>query len=106
MEAAMDLAFGTNVREHGYRIGRLAGLDLDRGTRAIRHIVISEDGTHGPHVEKRPLAAVPMDHFDGDIVLNFLDTEPPAAAGDLVTLTGETRVTRGGRELGRLSGVE
>src|SRR5262249_2251412 len=106
MEAAMDLAFGTNVREHGYRIGRLTGLELGRGTRVIRHIVISEDGAQSAQAEQRPLAAVPMDHFDGDMVLNFLEAEPQLVAGETVRLTGETRVTRGGRDIGRLSSVE
>jgi hypothetical protein len=102
----MDLAFGTNVREHGYRIGRLAGLEMDRRTRAVRNIIITNDGTKVESAEKRPLAAVPMDHFDGDIVLNLEAEEPPVTAPDVLTLTVATRVMRGGREIGRLMGLE
>jgi len=102
----MDLAFGTNVREHGYRIGRLAGLEVDRRTRTVRNIIISDDGAMGANAEKRALAAVPMDHFDGDIVLNFEAAEQPATISDACILTAQTRVTRGSREIGRLAGVE
>ena len=59
----MDVAFGTNVREHD-TIGRLAGIDVDRRTRVVRNILVSGDGTVGPQVERRPLVAVPPDHFD------------------------------------------
>ena len=45
----MDLSFGMNVREHGYCIGRLAGIEADRRIRAVRNIIISTDGTVGSH---------------------------------------------------------
>ena len=103
----MDLAFGTNVREHGYRIGRLAGIKADRRTRAVRHIIISADGTVGSHAERRPLVAVPADHFDGDIALRaFPAAEETFAPYEVLMLTDVTRVMRGGLQIGRLSGVE
>ena len=34
----MDLAFGTNVKEHFYSIGRLAGLEADRAD-GVAHVV-------------------------------------------------------------------
>jgi len=102
----MDLAFGTRVREHGYSIGRLKGVEADARTRAVRNIAIGT-GASGSPVERRPLAAVPGDHFAGDIVLRAL----PAGA-ELQTpsesrmLTDATRVVRDGRQIGRLSTVE
>lgn len=78
----MDLSFGTNVREHGYSIGRLAGIEADRRTRAVRNIIISAAGTVDSHAERRPLVAVPADHFDGDIVLRaFPGAEETFAPG-------------------------
>lgn len=103
----MELTFGTNVREHGYSIGRLAGIEVDRRTRVVRNLVISDDGTMGPTVERRPLIAVPADHFHGDIVLHgFPAAEAPVAPNDVLVLTDTTRVMRGGRQVGRLSGAE
>ena len=103
----MDLAFGTNVREHGYTIGRLAGIEADRKTHVVRHIVIGAEGAAGSDLERRPLVAVPTDHFDGDIVLRaFPATEETFAPYEVLVLTDATRVVRGGRQIGRLSGVE
>lgn len=102
----MELLFGTNVCEHGYRIGRLAGVEVDPATRHVRGIVFSTDGDPGAHTEARPLIAVPADHFDGDINLHPFtsSTGSPTAKG--TTLTGSTRLTRGGRTIARLAGVE
>lgn len=103
----MDLAFGTNVREHGYGIGRLAGIEADRRTHTVRNIIVSADGTIGSHTERRPLVAVPADHFDGDIVLRaFPVAEKPFAPHEMLMLTDATRVMRGGRQIGRVTGVE
>lgn len=103
----MDLSFGTNVREHGYGIGRLAGVEADGRTRAVRNIIVSADGTVGSHAERRPLVDVPADHFDGDIVLRgFPTTGETLAPEDMLVLTGATRVMRGGHQIGRLSGLE
>ncbi|MCC7416740.1 MAG: hypothetical protein IT176_06310 [Acidobacteria bacterium] len=103
----MDLSFGTNVREHGYRIGRCAGIEADRRTHAVRNIVVSADGSIGSNAERRPLAAVPADHFGGDIVLHGFSApaEAPAPA-HMLMLTDSTRVMRRGRQIGRLSGIE
>ena len=65
----MELLLGIHVREHGYRIGRLAGVEVERGTQQVRRIFLSADGDMGSHAQTRPLAAVPIDHFSGDIVL-------------------------------------
>jgi hypothetical protein len=102
----MDLAFGTNVKEHYQPIGRLAGLEADRRTHAVRSLLVSENGA--PDVaEKRPLSAVPADHFDGDIELRGFPDELGASATDgVVMLTGSTRLMREGHEIGHLEGVE
>lgn len=103
----MELTFGVNVREHGDSIGRLAGVEVDRRTRIVRHIIMSPDGSLGPRVEKRPLVDVPADHFGGEIVLRgYPVSEQPLPSDDLVILTDATRVVRGGRQIGHLSGVD
>jgi hypothetical protein len=103
----MDLSFGTNVREHGYSIGRLAGIEADRRTHAVRNIVISAAGTVDDKAERRQLVDVPADHFDGDIVLRgFPAADEKAGPQEMFTLTDATRVMRAGRQIGWLSGVE
>jgi len=103
----MDLAFGTSVREHGYSIGRLAGLEADGRTHAVRNIVISPQGTVDGNSEKRQLADVPSDHFDGDIVLRgFPGAEETVAPREMLVLTTATRLMRGTQQIGWLSGVE
>jgi hypothetical protein len=103
----MDLAFGTNVREHYYSIGRLAGLEADARTHAVRAIVVSENGAADIGAQKRPLAAVPADHFDGDIELRaFSSGAPPGGHDGMMMLTDATRLMREGREIGHLASVE
>src|SRR5712692_10319407 len=102
----MELLFGTNVCEHRYRIGRLAGVEVDPATRRVRSIVFSTDGDIGAHTEARPLVAVPADHFDGDINLRPFATSSSAPTPTALTLTAATRLTRGGRTIARLAGVE
>jgi hypothetical protein len=103
----MDLSFGTNVREHGYSIGRLAGIEVDKRTRAVRNIVISPSGTGDAKAERRVLADVPADHFDGDIVLRgFPGAEDTVTPPEMLLLNDSTKVVRGERQIGWLSGVE
>ena len=102
----MDLAFGTNVREHYYRIGRLAGLEADGQTHAVRSIVVSADGAANGTEERRPLSAVPADHFDGDIELRPERATTTTAPDGLMMLTHATRLMREGHEIGHLAGVE
>jgi hypothetical protein len=101
----MDLAFGTNVREHFYSIGRLSGLETDRLTHTVRSILVSPHGTLDD-AEKRPLASVPSDHFDGDIELRGFADAGAAAPDGAVTLTDATRLMQKGHEIGHLAGVE
>jgi hypothetical protein len=102
----MDLAFGTNVRERFYSIGRLTGLEADRMTHAVRSILVRSEET-GTNAERRPLAAVPADHFAGDIDLrSFPDGKANPSPTDAVMLTDTTRLMREGKEIGHLAGVE
>jgi hypothetical protein len=103
---SMDLAFGTNVREHFYTIGRLAGLEADRMTHAVRNILVKPDSDSGTTEERRPLAAVPADHFDGDIDLRSFPEGKTTPAADGVMLTDATRLMCDGKEIGHLAGVE
>ena len=60
----MDLAFGSNVREHFYNIGRLSGLEADSLTRAVRSILVSPEGGPADAAQRRPFAAVQAEHMD------------------------------------------
>src|SRR5437773_43462 len=104
-EASMVLLFGTHVSEHGYRIGRLTGVEMERNTCRARRIFFTADGDVGSHAQARPFAVVPADHFAGDIVLRAFAT-PAEATAEPLSLSQATRVVRGGRHIGRLSGVE
>jgi len=103
----MELAFGTDVREHFYSIGRLAGLEADQQTHEVRNILVSAGRVLDDHAEKRSLAAIPGDHFSGDIDLRPIPDETGhGQPGRVVTLTDATRLMREGREIGHLVGVE
>jgi hypothetical protein len=102
----MELLFGTHVSEHGYRVGRLAGFEVEQDTCQVRQIFFSADGDLGSHAQARPLAALPVDHFAGDLVLRAIPTPVPRTTAELVLLSHGTRVVRSGHQLGRLSGVD
>ena len=102
----MTLLIGTWVSEHGYRIGQLSGVDLDRDTHAVHHILV-RGGDGSEALERRAFATVPKDHFTGDIVLfPLLSGDPAVGDPNPLTLTGETRVRQGDRLVGRLSSME
>jgi hypothetical protein len=103
----MELLLGSHVREHGNRVGRLAGLELDPATRRVRRILYSPDGDVGAGVETRPLSAVALVHDDGEIELRpYGDGSPMPVTNDVTPLTRATRLKRGGRVAGRFAGVE
>lgn len=102
----MELLFGTHVSEHGYRIGRLAGFEVERDTCQVRQIFFSADGDLGSHAQACPLAAVPVDHFAGDIVLRAVPTPAQVTTAEPALLSHGTRLVRSSRQIGRLSGVE
>jgi sporulation protein YlmC with PRC-barrel domain len=101
----MELRFGTHVLEHGYRIGRLSGVEIDPTTRAVHRIAFRTDA--GSEEETRPLAAVTVDDLgNGDIHFHLVDAVRTRPATELVRLTDATRVVHTGRPIGQLSGVE
>jgi len=102
----MELLFGIHVREHGYRIGRFAGVEVERGSQRVRSIFVSADGDMGSHAQTRPIEAVPIDHFAGDIVLRAFTTSVDPPTGEPLLLSRATRLVRSGHQIGRLVGVE
>src|SRR5262245_44763226 len=102
----MDLLLGSHVREHGHRVGRLAGFELEPAGLKLRRIIFSADGELGPHAMTRPIASLDLTHDDGEIELRS-DTAaaPMPAAADVVLLSRAVRLRRAGREIGRFVGV-
>jgi hypothetical protein len=102
----MELLLGSHVREAGRRLGRLAGFELEPGDRRIRRIIFSPDGELGPQAMTRPLAAISSVHDDGEVDLRpDTDIAPMPAVRDVILLSRATRISRGGRQLGRLCGI-
>lgn len=103
----MELLLGSHVREHGNRVGRLAGFELEPATRAIRRIIFSQNGELGPDAVTRPLVAISLVHDDGEIELRpETTTEVPPSVPDAVLLNRATRVRPASGGLARLAGVE
>ena len=102
----MELLLGSHVREAGRRVGRLAGFELEPASRCIRRIIFSPDGELGPQAMTRPLAAISSVHDDGEVDLHpETDTTPMPVVRDVILLSRATRISRGGRQLGRFCGV-
>jgi hypothetical protein len=103
----MELLIGSHVREHGNRVGRLAGFEIDPATRRVNQIIFSTSGTLGSDALMRPLAAVSHVHDGGDIELRTDVANADARRdGSAVLLGGTTRVKRAGHDLGHLKGVD
>jgi hypothetical protein len=102
----MELLLGSHVREHGRRVGRLAGFELEPADLRIRRIIFSPDGDLGPQATMRPLAAVGRVHEDGEIELHDVQIDPMPAVRDVALLARATRLRQGGRENGRLVGLD
>jgi hypothetical protein len=100
----MELLFGTNVREYGQHVGRLAGFEVDPATRRIRAVVFSGDGESGSHATARPFDSVLIEPGDIEIRPYTSTGDPSRGAG--ILLNHATRVVRSGREIGRLIGVD
>jgi hypothetical protein len=72
----------------------------------IRRLIFSPDGELGPQAMTRPLAAIASVHDDGEVELRpEVDIAPMPAVRDVILLSRATRIRRGGRQVGRLSGV-
>jgi hypothetical protein len=100
----MELTLGCHVREHGQRVGRLAGLEFEPATRCIRRIIYSHDGDLGPHVMTRPLAQIAVT-CRGIEIRDDQPLAPLPAVPDVMPLTRSTRVVKG-HAAGRLASVE
>ena len=100
----MELLFGTNVREYGQLVGRLAGFELDPATHRVLSIFISSDAELGNHVVMRPFASVLPEPGEIDI-RPYTQTEDRVQREGLV-LGHAARIVRSGREVGRLAGAD
>jgi hypothetical protein len=100
----VDLLFGTNVREYGQRVGRLAGFELDPATRQVRRIIFSSDGELGNHVMTRPFASVLAE--PGEIDIRPYTPPDDWHESGAILLGQRTRIFREGRELGRVVGLD
>ena len=103
----MELLLGSHVREHGNRVGHLAGFEVEPAAGRIRRIIFSANGDLGPQAMTRPLAAVSHVHEGGEIELRTdIDTTVLPAVADVVLFGRATRRKRDGRDQGRLIGAE
>jgi len=103
----MELVLGSHVREHGRRVGHLAGFELEPDEMRIRRIIFSPDGELGPQAMTRPLDAITSVHDDGEVDLRpDVETAPMPAVRDVILMSRATRIRRGNRQVGRLSGVD
>ncbi|SRR6266508_1494761 len=103
----MELWLGSHVREHGTRVGRLAGFELEPADRRIRRIIFSPDGELGPQAVTRPLVAIAHVHDNGEVELRAdVDVAPMPVVSDVVLLSRATRIRRNGREAGRVVGID
>jgi hypothetical protein len=103
----MEFMIGSHVREHGNRVGRLAGFELEPASLRIRRIIFSRDGDLGPQAVMRPLAHVNLVHEDGEVeVRPNPEMAPLPAVSDVILLSRAVRLRRSGRELGRFVGVD
>ena len=100
----MELLFGTNVREYGQHVGRLAGFELDPASYQVRKVIFSSDGELGSHATMRPFESVLVE--PGDIEIRpYTPGDQPRQAG--AVLLGHTaRIFRNRRDIGRLSGLD
>lgn len=100
----MEMLFGTNVREYGQHVGRLAGFEVEPSTRRVRKIVYSGDGDLGSHALTRPFESVLVE--PGHVEIHPYTSPDPSHSRDAVLLSHATRIMRAGRQIGRLTGIE
>src|SRR6187397_152440 len=102
----MELLLGSHVREHGNRIGRLAGFELDPSTRRLNQIIFSETGALGSDAMMRPIVTIGHVHENGEVELRSDVAATGSIRDGLVVLGSKTRLKQGSRDLGHLTGVE
>lgn len=101
----MELLLGSHVLEHGNRVGRLAGFELEPAERRIRRIIFSPDGALGPQAMTRPIANIATARRNTIELSREAAAEPLPAVADVVLLSRATRVVRANEEAGRLVGI-
>jgi len=101
----MELLFGNTVFEHGRRLGRLAGIEIDPTARRALKIVASRDGRLGPHAVTRPIEVVRAE--GGRVLIAQEPTPSPPMPFRLepALWSHGTHVVRGHVEIGRPVGV-
>ena len=103
----MELLLGSHVREHGARVGRLAGFELEPADRRIQRIVFSPNGNLGSHAATRPIAAIGHVHDGGEIELRTdHDLSALPVADEVILLTHAVRVRKSDGTMARLIGLE
>ena len=100
----MQLRFGAHVLEHGYRVGRLSGVEVDPATRTVLGITFRSGSSS--EEETRPLDAVKFDHFKDEIDLHMVAASRTEPGTKSVRLTHVTRVVQADRPVGQLSELE
>jgi hypothetical protein len=101
----MELHLGSHVLEHGNRVGRLAGFELEPAERRIRRIVFSADGELGPQAMTRPIGAVAGVRGSTVELSDHTKLDPLPAVADVVLLSRATRVVARDRGQGRLIAI-
>jgi hypothetical protein len=100
----VELLFGTNVREYGQYVGRLAGFEIDPATHRVRKIIFSSDGELGNHVMARPFASTLAE--PGEIDIRPYTTSDDRQESGAILIGHRTRIFRDSREMGRVIGAE
>jgi hypothetical protein len=100
----VELLFGTNVREYGQHVGRLAGFELDPTSHQVRKVIFSSDGELGNHATMRPFESVLVE--PGDIEIRPYTPGDQTRQAGAVLLGHAARIFRNGRDIGRLSGLD
>ena len=90
----MLLTLGPHVLEHGNRVGRLAGFELEPADLRIRRIIFSPNGELGPQAMTRPLEAVASVR-GGSIELTTAPSHALPAVSDVVLVSRSTRFSGG-----------
>jgi hypothetical protein len=101
----MELSLGSHVLEHGNRVGRLAGFELEPAERRIRRIIFSSDGELGPHAMTRPVTAIAGLRGSAIELAGQTPGQALPAVPDVVLLSRATRVVDGANQQARLAAV-
>jgi hypothetical protein len=99
----MELLFGSQVRSGGRRIGYLAGVEVDAGSRRVTKIIFSQDGKLGSHAHTQSLDAVRVER--GTVVVGDAPASSPSIAAEPILLSRSVRVVRQGKPAGHVAGV-